>query len=110
MQLMRAKLTKNHVLSIPMILLELLAGTKSEADYASLRDDLAVLPLLPMDDAMWEAAYRLSFTLKRQGLTVPTVDVTIAAAAIRHDVRLLHHDRHFDLIARHSPLRSQHIS
>ena len=86
MQLMRAKLTKNHVLSIPMILLELLAGTKSDADYASLRDDLTVLPLLPMDEAMWETAYRLSFALKRQGLTVPTVDVTIAAAAIRHDV------------------------
>ena len=31
--------------------------------------------------------------------------LTIAAAAIRHGVALWHQDRHFDLIARHSPLK-----
>ncbi len=32
-------------------------------------------------------------------------DCLIAAVAIRHDVPVLHHDRDFDVLARHTPLR-----
>jgi len=33
------------------------------------------------------------------------MDVSIASCAIVYDCQLLHRDRHFDLIAKHAPLK-----
>ncbi|MGI8904565.1 MAG: PIN domain-containing protein [Solirubrobacteraceae bacterium] len=43
---------------------------------------------------------------RRGGETIRTMlDCVIAAVAIREHAELLHHDRDFDAIARHTPLR-----
>jgi predicted nucleic acid-binding protein len=45
-------------------------------------------------------------SLRRKGISVPSTDLIIAASAIKGDYTLLHQDHHFDLIAKHSSLKS----
>jgi hypothetical protein len=80
---------------------ELLSGAKDERQYAELRDDFSVLPLLEIDAVTWEAAGRSAFELRRKGITVPVPDLLIATVACQHAATLLHADKHFDLIAPH---------
>jgi len=53
-----------------------------------LRHFAEALPLLPMDEAVWSAAYDLARRARAQGVTVPATDVAIAACAQRHGVRI----------------------
>ncbi len=101
-------LSEERVVGIAPVWLELLRGAGDESFYTTLRDFLRGVPLLPLDEAFWEGAYRLGFTLRREGLTVPSMDIVIAAAAIRFQVPLWHQDRHFDLISRYSELIIHH--
>ncbi len=91
-----------------IIILELLGGVRTDDDYDALCEDLRALALLSSDD-VWPQAWRLSFLLRRRGVTVPSADVLVAAVAIHHGCRLLHADTHFGLIARHSSLRQEAV-
>ena len=88
-----------------VIRLELLTGAKDEAQYAELADALRGLHALPISGAVWGRAERLRFELRRKGHVVPVPDVLIASCALLYDCELLHADRHFNLIARLTPLR-----
>ncbi len=57
-----------------------------------------------MEDLIWERVYSFGFSLRRRGLTVPTLDILIAFLAIDKGYTLLHHDHHFRMIAEHSEL------
>jgi len=105
LQRVRKCLSEERVVGLPPIWLELLTGANQESTYGMLRDFLKGVPLLALDETLWDVAYHLGFTLRRKAVTVPSMDLTIAAAAIRHGIPLWHQDRHFDLIARHSPLK-----
>lgn len=63
-----------------------------------LRNFARVLPELPIDDAVWRAAYDLSRRARPQGITVPATDVVIAACARRHGAVLESADTDFDLL------------
>ena len=88
-----------------VIRVELLTGAKDEAQYAELDDALRGLHLLPISGAVWGRAERLRFELRRKGHVVPVPDTLIASCALLYDCELLHADRHFDTIARLTPLR-----
>jgi predicted nucleic acid-binding protein len=105
MKCIQNHLVDQNVVCTRLISLELLTGVKDERMYDGLRDRLSALALLEEDEAHWDIACRLGYDLRRKGITVPTVDITIAASAIRHGAKLLHQDRHFDAIARHSQLK-----
>lgn len=64
------------------------------------------LELLPADGDVWDVAYGAGFDLRRKGVTVPTVDLIIAAVAKVNGCALLHHDGHFRLIAKQMGLRA----
>ena len=85
--------------------MELLGGTANEQEYARLQQRLLGLHLLPIEERDWEATARLAFSLRRAGVTIPFTDTLLATLARRNDVILLHADRDFDLIARHSDLQ-----
>jgi predicted nucleic acid-binding protein len=105
MKYVQKKLMDRNVVCTRLICLELLTGAKDERMYDSLRERLSALAILEEDEAHWDIAYRLGYDLRRQGITVPTVDIAIASSAIRHGAALLHQDRHFDAIACHSQLK-----
>jgi predicted nucleic acid-binding protein len=88
-----------------LIRVELLSGAASDQDYAILADQLKQLHQLAMSDEAWSATARLRWLLHRKGILVPVVDVAIASSAIVADCELLAVDRHFDIIAKHAPLK-----
>ncbi len=91
-----------------VIRLEVLTGALNDAQYAELADTFQGLHILPLNDAVWRRAERMRFDLRQKGHTVPMPDVLIACCALLYDCELLHADRHFDVIARVTPLRIHH--
>ena len=87
------------------IRMEVLAGARDESHLRDLRGLLARATLLPIDPVDYEDASALFRACRGQGETVrKLIDCLIAAVAIHHHVPILHVDRDFDVIARHSGL------
>ena len=89
--------------------MELLAGTRSAADRSKLRARLIGLPRLTVRGlADFESAAELYRTCRGRGGTVrKLIDCLIAAVAIREGATVLHNDRDFDVLARHTRLRTE---
>jgi hypothetical protein len=88
------------------IRMEVLAGARDEWHLVSLRRLLARASLLPVASADYEEAAALYRLCRRGGETVRSLsDCLIAAVAMRTGVALLHHDRDFAALARHTTLR-----
>jgi predicted nucleic acid-binding protein len=84
------------------VLLEILYSARSLAQYRALAADLAGLELLETTQATHTVALRTQAQLaERSQHRGPTpTDLVIAAIAEAHAVTLLHHDRHYEVIAR----------
>lgn len=106
----RALLTEGKVATTSIIVLELLGGARTEKDFQELREDMEALQQLPIIKEVWHRSYKLSFELRRKGLNIPATDIIIASTALHYNTLLLHHDRHFELIARHTPLQVKGIT
>ena len=88
------------------IRMEILAGARDEWHLASLRRLLARATVLPAASVDYEEAAALYRLCRRQGETVRSLnDCLIAAVAIRAGAAVLHHDRDFTVLARHTLLR-----
>ena len=68
---------------------------------------LGLLQLLPLSDKIYDDAAHLGYRLRRSGVTVPVVDLVVAAAAMEHNAVVVHLDSDYELIARHSTLRTE---
>jgi len=97
-------LKENLVLTSGIIKLELLAGTRSEAEYDRLKARLSGLESIETDDLLWGNACETGFKLRRNGVTVPYTDILISACALSRGCMVLHADSHFDLMAKHLDL------
>ena len=86
--------------------MEVLAGARGDSQLANISralDQASVIPMRPTD---YDAAAALYRRCRRQGETVRNLlDCLIAAVAIRDGIPVLHNDRDFDVIARHTELR-----
>ena len=91
--------------------MELLAGTRSRREYTGLRARLLALPQLALRGLPdFETAAELHRTCRRKGETVrKLIDCLIAAVAIREGVMVLHNDRDFEVLARHTRLRTEPV-
>lgn len=58
-----------------------------------------VVPELLIDGAVWETAYDLARQARAKGVTVPAIDLIIAASALRHGATLESSDTDFDLLS-----------
>lgn len=90
-----------------LIYLELLAGAPSGTAFARLRSRLLALPILrPEGLADYEEAAEIYRACRAAGQTPRSqIDCLIAVAAIRQRASLLHNDRDYELIARHTTLK-----
>jgi hypothetical protein len=84
-----------------IIILELLQGCRNRGEFENLYSRLSALEVLPVNDEVWQIAYHVGYEMRKKGVTIPTVDITIASVAKAHGCLLLHHDRHFKVVARH---------
>jgi predicted nucleic acid-binding protein len=92
-----------------VVVMELLAGAGNERDRALLRERLLALPLLRLRGMPdFESAAELYRRCRRRGETVrKLIDCLIAAVAIRERATVLHNDRDFEVLVRHTPLRAE---
>jgi len=100
-------LKENLVLTTGIIRLELLAGTRSVAEYDRLKARLSGLVGIETDDLLWEMACEMGFKLRRKGITVPYTDILISACALSQGCMVLHADNHFNLMAKHLNLKCE---
>lgn len=94
----REWLNNREVVTTPPILAEILQGAMSDKEYRNLAHDFSELHQLPCTDHVWERWYATAYKLNRNGMTVPLIDVLIAAIAMEHDCLLVHRDKDFDRI------------
>jgi predicted nucleic acid-binding protein len=89
-----------------VILAEVLQGIRSDTDFVKTKKYLGDLIFLPMRQATFLRAAEVYRSLRKKGITIrKPVDCMIASVAIESGIRLLHNDRDFDHIAKHSKLR-----
>jgi predicted nucleic acid-binding protein len=89
-----------------IILAEVLQGIRSDSDFIKTKEYLGDLIFLPMRQATFLRSAEIYRSLRKQGITIrKPVDCMIASVAIEYDIHLLHNDRDFDHIAKHSKLR-----
>jgi len=98
-------LKENAIITTGIVKLEILGGTKTQNELQRLKTRLDALDMVETDTALWEEAYRLSFELRRKGITVPYTDILIAVCALKTESTVVHADAHFDLMADHTGLK-----
>ena len=88
------------------VFMEVLAGARSSQEAEDLGEQLLAFSLLPLQGLSdFEEGARIYRTCREAGETVRSqVDCLIAVPAIRGGVAILHADRDFDVIARHTDL------
>ncbi len=99
-----ALVSEERAYASEIIIMEILRGARSDKDYNTLHEDFLALPLLKMNDDVWETAWKTSYKLKKKGITAPLADTVIASIAIHYNCALIHSDRHYNLIAKHTSL------
>ncbi len=82
-----------------MVRLEIWAGVGNERERRAVREYEAVVPALPIDAGVWQAARDLASRARGAGKTVPASDILICACARQHGVAIEHADAHFDMLA-----------
>ena len=105
----RSLILQDRALTAEVVILEVLRGARTPREYDRLYTDFKALPLLPLDDSAWEESYKTGFKLRKAGVAVPLADILISALCICRGCPLLHRDKHFPLIAKHTALEEVQI-
>lgn len=100
-------INESYVCICPVILQEVLQGIKEDKDFNRVKKDLGTFDVLKVEavEAALEAVniYR---KLRKNGVTIRrSNDCLIAYYAIFHKARILHKDRDFTSIAKHTDLQ-----
>jgi len=103
--LVKDLILKNRVLMPGIIQTELLRGTKTKSEFNRLSDLLKGITYLPVAEEFWDHLSEFSYQLFRKGISAPLTDTYIALLCIENNAPLLHHDKHFDLIAKKTSLK-----
>ncbi|MDV2993878.1 MAG: Ribonuclease VapC11 [Chroococcidiopsis sp. SAG 2025] len=86
--------------------LELLQGCRDDREWRLLHGYLQTQDYVELSSESWQAAARIYFELRRQGLTVRSlIDCCIAQLALDYALILIHDDRDFEIISSIRPLQ-----
>jgi len=100
-------LKADELLTTDVVIMEMLAGARDDAHEARLAALLLLPSSMPVERTDWVDAARLQRRCRAGGGTVRRLpDCLIAAVAIRAGVEVLHCDRDFETLARHTALRT----
>src|SRR5208282_5519842 len=75
-------LEADRVITAGIIKLEILGGRRTDKEIKLLKKRLDALPLIEINTVVWEAAFALAFSLRRNGITAPYTDILVAACAL----------------------------
>lgn len=94
----------NRVILCGIVLQEVLQGIKNQKSFELVHERLLKFPYAETDRDTWLLAASLYRDLRSRGTTIPPVDLTIAALAIRNSLTLFSKDGHFKAVAEISRL------
>jgi predicted nucleic acid-binding protein len=95
----------NSVALCGIVLQEVLQGIRNQKSFELVRERLLKFPFVEANLETWLLAASIYRDLRAKGITMPPVDVTIAAIAILNDLPLFSRDVHFEEVALVSDLR-----
>lgn len=101
-------IAENGIIFIcPTILQEILQGIRDDKSFKEVSENLEGFEVLELNGVKAAlGAAKLYREIRKQGVTIrKSNDCLIAFYAIFYDVPLLHNDRDFDLISKHSSLK-----
>ena len=93
-------LKEGRVFLTGIILTELLQGAKIEKEFESILESMLALPFLKTTLNTWIQAGRISFALRKKGITIPTTDLIIASLSLENNCKIFTLDLHFNKIPR----------
>ncbi len=86
----------NFEVHVPRIVIaELIQGGKSEKEVSVIEDFISAFNIVDQQQNTWIDAGRLSFSLKKKGITVNLTDCYIASIAFENACRIFTLDKHF---------------
>jgi len=83
-----------------VVLAELTQGARTEQEVLAIDEFVGAFTILDQQKETWDKAGKLSFKMKRKGVSIPLVDCYIAVIANENKCRLLTLDKHFKDIKR----------
>jgi len=83
-----------------IVLAELIQGAKTDKEIAVIEEFSRAFTVIDQSEDTWIAAGKLSFTMKRKGVTVNLVDCYISILANENKCAVLTLDEHFKSIAK----------
>jgi len=87
-----------------LVLAELIQGARAKQDLEAIEIIAAATVVLDSPLKVWKETGSLSRRLRQKGLTLPLQDCLLAVLAVENGLKLLSHDRHFQLIEKSYPL------
>lgn len=78
--------------------IELWQGVRGKQELSRLQSLRGLCRWLSFDSCCWDQACGIARTCSTSGIQVPLGDILVAACTRHHKARLLHRDRHFQLI------------
>ena len=86
---------ENQLVFAGPVLMELLQGCRTSRDADIVLNHVSALPFLETIFSTWQRTGEISAGLRRKGITLPTIDLIIAALAMEHDAEVFTVDPHF---------------
>ena len=97
-------LAENQARLCAAVAAELIQGATTSKDLEAAEELYRTVPVLLGNDDTWIAAGRLSQKLRSKGVTIGLLDCYLSELALEHHCSIFSLDKHFPLIAKHTPL------
>jgi len=91
-------LLAGNIFMVGPVVSELLQGAKTKNDYQALSSTIDGVPFINAEFADWLLAGKLSFKMKKKGLTIAITDCVIAAIAINNGATVYTLNQNFQSI------------
>ena len=88
-------LTTAEVYVPKSVIAELIQGARSEKEISVIEEFVNAFHLIDQSEDTWSKAGRLSYTMKRKGVTANLMDCYLAIIAQENNCKILTLDRHF---------------
>lgn len=96
--LMEHGLNQGYIYITGPILAELLQGVRTAKEHSMLSRCIGAVPFVECEYRDWTKAGKISFGLRKKGITVPLTDIIIAVAAMKIGAAIYTRDSHFKVI------------
>ncbi len=88
-------LTNAEVYVPKSVIAELIQGAKSEKEITVIEEFVNAFHIIDQSEDTWSKAGKLSYTMKRKGVTANLMDCYLAVIAQENNCKILTLDRHF---------------